>query len=457
MWRICPRIDEQVGASFTSADVEGDDAAKFAARLTGVRKLAHRQGDRALTAMVVAAEEMAVRWDRERCYVKVCGDELRRARESAAASKRRLAVLLDVIEEASRASTAAGERQARSPRRFLFSSRRRAAQESVPTTALVPPLEPPGPVSGSETDLHDDSHWPDLGRDRQPSVVAVAPPAVRPAALAAHDDPGVAEGPPNVRDIVHRPRDVDLAVQLLGTFRLFQHGEPVDTRNNAKSLRVLKYLVCHRDHPVPKDVLIELFWPESDLDTVGRNLHQAIYTLRKILKCRVGAASQILFDNGAYLINPELSLWCDVDEFEASAAEGKDAELAGQLDKAVAALSRAERCYEGDYLADTPYEEWALGDRERLRLKYVEVANRLGNLLLETGDIDGSVSVSLKLLAHEPCDECAHRRLIRCYAAGGHRNLVIRQYQAYVACADRLYGLGPSPETTALYESLIAD
>jgi DNA-binding SARP family transcriptional activator len=441
-------------APFTSTDVQDDDdAAQFAARLTDVRRLAQRQGDRALSAMVVAAEEVGVLWDRERCYVKVCAEELRRARENAAATKRRLAVLLDVVEEAAHDSDPI---QSRPRRRGLFGSRRRAAQEPEPVPAIAPILAPPASLPPPDDARHDSRKMDPVGGETM-SVVPVTVPTLRPPALEPHDRDDAVEGPLNGRDAVEAPSNVDLGVHLFGTFRLYQRGEPVDTRNHAKSLRVLKYLVSHREHPVPKDVLIELFWPESDLDTVGRNLHQAIYTLRKILRCREGAASQILFENGAYLINPNLSIWSDVDEFETSAADGRLAELAGQFDTAIAALARAERCYEGDYLADTPYEEWALGDRERLRLKYVDVANWLGDLLLETGDIDGSVAVSLKLLRREPCDEGAHRRLIRCYASSGHRNLVIRQYQAYVACADRLYGLGPSPETTALYESLIAD
>ena len=65
--------------------------------------------------------------------------------------------------------------------------------------------------------------------------------------------------------------------------------------------------------------------------------------------------------------------------------------------------------------------------------------------------------MSTKVLRQEPCDELTHRRLIRCYGQTGQRNLAIDQYQAYVACTERLYGLGPSPETTALYHAVIAE
>jgi DNA-binding SARP family transcriptional activator len=250
---------------------------------------------------------------------------------------------------------------------------------------------------------------------------------------------------------------VDLAVHLLGSFQLLRRGHPLDTRNGAKSFRVLKYLLAHRHQPIMKDVLIDLFWPDCDFDSVGRNLHQAIYTLRKLLRDGGPDRPYVVFENDAYLLDPGLSIWCDAEEMEAGAAAGRSAEQAGDLLAAVAAYERSTACYAGEYLADSPYEEWALTERERLRLLYVEVANRLGELRLGMGDVEAAAAVSRQLLRHESCDEDAHRRLIRCYGAAGHRTMVVRQYRAYVECAERMYGVGPSPETTRLYESLIAD
>jgi hypothetical protein len=53
--------------------------------------------------------------------------------------------------------------------------------------------------------------------------------------------------------------DVDVAVHVLGHFRLALAGQAIETSNGGKRLRVLKYLLSHRDRPVPKDVLIDLF------------------------------------------------------------------------------------------------------------------------------------------------------------------------------------------------------
>jgi DNA-binding SARP family transcriptional activator len=248
-----------------------------------------------------------------------------------------------------------------------------------------------------------------------------------------------------------------MAAHFLGSFRLMRAGEAVDTRNGGKSLRVLKYLLAHREQAVQKEVLIDVFWPDADVETVSRNLHQAIYTIRRLLRDGGPDLDYILFASDAYLVNPALSIWCDVEDLELSIARGRAAEAAGRIADAVRAYAHADRSYEGDYLADSPYEDWASIERERLRLSYCDTANRLADLHLDAGDVEAAAEVSRRLLRHEACDEEAHRRLIRCYGIAGHRNLVIHQYRAYVECSERMYGLGPSPEMTALYEEVIAD
>ena len=250
---------------------------------------------------------------------------------------------------------------------------------------------------------------------------------------------------------------VDLAVHLLGPFQLLRHGHPLDTRNGAKSFRVLKYLLAHRQQPIMKDVLIDLFWPDCDFESVGRNLHQAIYTLRKLLRDGGPDRPYVVFENDAYLLDPTLSIWCDADEMEAGATAGRSAEQAGDVLAAAADL----RAGDGLLRRGVPGRFTVRGvgaDRAGAAAAAVRGGSEpAGELRLGMGDVEAAAAVSRQLLRHETCDEEAHRRLIRCYGAAGHRTMVVRQYRAYVECAERIYGVGPSPETTRLYESLIAD
>ena len=66
----------------------------------------------------------------------------------------------------------------------------------------------------------------------------------------------------------------------------------------------------------------------------------------------------VVLEGGAYRLDQEIRLWLDVDEFELHAAAGRRLEAAGELAGAVAAYERAVALYQGDFLADDPYEDW---------------------------------------------------------------------------------------------------
>jgi DNA-binding SARP family transcriptional activator len=108
--------------------------------------------------------------------------------------------------------------------------------------------------------------------------------------------------------------------------------------------------------------------------------------------------------------------------------------------------------YLGDYLEDSPYDEWTIVTRNRLRMNFVEIAHRLGDLRLVQGSADEAISVSQRLLELDPADEAAHRRIMSCQHARGQRNLALRQYRTCVDAVRDEYELLPSPETTALFQ-----
>jgi DNA-binding SARP family transcriptional activator len=250
-------------------------------------------------------------------------------------------------------------------------------------------------------------------------------------------------------------RHVDIAIYYLGPFRLLLRGQSADLPSGGKGIRILKYLLANPRRSVPKDVLIDRFWPDADADTGQRNLHQALYSVRKALRTGEGEFQIVVYDNGAYHVGSGLEIWSDVEEYERQARRARQAHRAGRFDEAMSHYLAAEALYSGDYLEDSPYEEWLLGERERLRLLYVDVADSLSGLRLEAGDIHGALEVSQSLLQHEPCDETAHRRAMSCYAALGQRHLVVRQYRACVDNLERAYGLKPSADTIAYYSHLI--
>ena len=179
------------------------------------------------------------------------------------------------------------------------------------------------------------------------------------------------------------------------------------------------------------------------------SLNVAVHGLRRAFRASASGPVVVL-DGGAYRLDPTVRLWLDVDEFELHAADGRRLETAGDLPGAVAAYERANALYQGDFLADDPYEDWPALAREQLLLTYQDVLDRLGGLYFGQHQYGACIALCRLLVARDPCREDAHRRLMRCYSRQGQPHLALRQYQA---CADALRRellVDPEPATAEL-------
>jgi DNA-binding SARP family transcriptional activator len=228
---------------------------------------------------------------------------------------------------------------------------------------------------------------------------------------------------------------------------------PVEDWPSGRGRSLFKYLLTHR-HPWPRrEVLMDVFWPNAAPAAARNSLNVAVHGLRRALRASASGPVVVL-EGGAYRLDPRIRLWLDVDEFERHAGDGRRLETAGELPGAVAAYERALALYQGDFLADDPYEDWPALAREQLLLTYQDVLDRLGGLYFGQHQYGACIALCRLLVARDPCREDAHRRLMRCYSRQGQPHLALRQYQA---CADALRRellVDPEPATAELARQL---
>jgi len=143
-----------------------------------------------------------------------------------------------------------------------------------------------------------------------------------------------------------------------------------------------------------------------------------------------------------------------VDEFERHAEAARRFERSGQEAAAVAEYELAAALYGGDLLADDPYEEWPVLARERLRLAYLDVLDRLSRRYFDQGRYAACAALCLDMLERDACREDAHRRLIRCYSRLGQPHLALRQYLACVKALRAELDVDPAPTTIRLQEAV---
>lgn len=242
-----------------------------------------------------------------------------------------------------------------------------------------------------------------------------------------------------------------LVIYCLGPFRVYCDSQLITEWKGLKCQAVLKYLVAQRERPVAKDVLMDLFWPDADPEAARRNLHQAVYSLRKTLNRDPSQIQYVSFENDCYLLNPDVDIWLDFEEFEAHVQAARRLEAAGQIPAAMAQYGIAESLYTGDFLQEDLYEDWPSVQREQLRSVYLDSADHLSQCYVDRGEYAAAITLCQKILALDRCYEEAHRRLMHCYVAQGQRHLAVHQYQMCVQAMREELDLEPSQETQALH------
>jgi DNA-binding SARP family transcriptional activator len=244
-----------------------------------------------------------------------------------------------------------------------------------------------------------------------------------------------------------------LTVHLLGRLRVSLNGVAVDDWPSGRGRSLLKYLLAHRDLWPRREVLMDVFWPCSPPMAARNSLNVAVHGLRRALRAAADVPVVVLQD-GAYRLAADLRLWVDVDEFERHVEGGSRLERAGEQADAVAEYELAASLYQGDFLADDPYEDWPVLTREHLRLAYLDLLDRLSRSYFEQGRYGACAVLCRRMIERDACREDAHRRLIRCYSRQGHPHLAIRQYLACVEALRAELGLDPTPVTVRLQEAI---
>jgi SARP family transcriptional regulator, regulator of embCAB operon len=243
---------------------------------------------------------------------------------------------------------------------------------------------------------------------------------------------------------------VRVDAHLLGPFELHVNGQPVQWRGNRGPM-LLAYLLLHRSRPVSRDTLGGVFWPDAAPDIVRNRLHVALYGLRRDLRS-LSQHPIVVHGRAGFSFHRDVDLWLDTEAFNDAFSDARK-----EASRPEAALTRHETAlelYRGDLLDDAPFEEWALLDREQLRVKHLETLDRTAEMHFELGHYTECIQLCQRLASGDLCREDIHRQLMRCYAHLNQPHLAVHQYhQCERQLRDEL-GIAPEEPTRQLYEQI---
>ena len=239
-------------------------------------------------------------------------------------------------------------------------------------------------------------------------------------------------------------------IELLGGLCLEQGGQTITRFRTHKTAELLAYLAYFRERAHPREVLIDLFWPENDVDAGRHSLSMALSALRPQLEPPGTAAdgSVLVADRHSVGLNPAIVV-TDVMEFESALDSSKCAAGVGQI----AFLASAVDLYRGELLSGY-YGDWIFPEQQRLEELCSQALRQLVSGLEQAGESDRALQYALRSVSVNRLREEAHQEVIRLYNSVGRPTAALRQYRELERILQQELECAPSENTLALLPAI---
>jgi DNA-binding SARP family transcriptional activator len=240
-----------------------------------------------------------------------------------------------------------------------------------------------------------------------------------------------------------RTAAMSLRIQALGAFRATLGGQAVpDTAwETRKPILLLAYLAYQGGRPVSAERACSDLWPDHEQG--GRQaLQSTLARLRRALR-RGDVRDPVLFERGAYRLDPSFELDFDVARLLVAAQKGD-----------LESLREVESLYQGPFLEGYS-DDWACVRRLEIEQQYHQAIGHLAALLQEREECQEAIRLYRLVLCQEPCWEQGHQGILKAFVQAGQRDEAIRHYHRYAETMRVQLGLAPSPEMLRLYYTLL--
>ena len=253
-----------------------------------------------------------------------------------------------------------------------------------------------------------------------------------------------------------------LALALLGPMQATLDNQLINHFAYDKVRALLAYLAVESGAAHARDGSAGLLWPDLPNLAARTNLRQALTTLRQALNDGVVHPPIVLTTRETIQFNGTCDHVLDVAAFQAllSACATHPHRRADTCTSCARRRAEALALYRGDFLAQVylpdsaGFEEWVAVTRERLHTLARDALAGVTAYYERRAAYGDAQRYARRLVELEPWNEEAHQQVMRALWRDGQRSAALASYRRCCELLEQELGIGPSPETTMLYERI---
>lgn len=237
-------------------------------------------------------------------------------------------------------------------------------------------------------------------------------------------------------------------IYTLGRFEILRNDAPLhfSGKEQKKPLELLKALIAFGGRDVPEERLTDSLWPDADGDQARKSFETTLGRLRRLL----GGEDVITCRARQLTINP---LHCWVDSLALMALFDKIQQTPNE--QIVPLCEKAVGLYKGPFLSGDVGLQWVAACRETLKNKLLRAIGTAGRHYEQAGEWEKGADYFTKGIETDNLAEEFYRRLMVCQRNLGNHADTVKTYNRCRNLLQAELGIAPSPETTAVYSSIV--
>jgi DNA-binding SARP family transcriptional activator len=243
----------------------------------------------------------------------------------------------------------------------------------------------------------------------------------------------------------------DISIYTFGKAKVVVRGQTIEDEQwqKKKWKLIFIYLVLNKNKQLSKDKILDLFYPDTPLESVDNIFHQMVSKFRNLIKLNNTSKTSeknsksfkvhlpfVIYEDKLLKVNNDLLLYIDSGIFDKyyrlSLSEKEKVKKIYYLTKGVDA-------YRGEFLEGN-YESWCEDMRTNYRSYFTSMSEELIKLLFESQNFTETINYAENLLKNDKLNLTAGEYLIRSFEHIDKKKLAKERYCSLAKEYETEYG-----------------